>query len=78
MLRYPDLSCDTRINVGNIEERYLILVKGVIGKGATTTNVVSSIGGGFNLPFCPLAVSRKGHMRREGIEPVSGEALDCG
>ena len=76
MLRYPDLSCDTRISVGNIEERHLILVKGVIG--ATTTNVVSSIGGGFNLPFCPLAVSRKGHMRREGIEPVSGEALDCG
>ena len=64
----------------------LFLSQGWLSKSAPAS-IVMPIRSRFSLPFCPLALSRKGYISstvvqtelysREGIEPVPGGAPDC-
>ena len=53
------IGAGARVDDGNVEYKRLILESRVVVKECP---VVMSIRNGFSLPFCALALSRKGHV----------------
>ena len=61
------IEAGARVNDNIIEQKCLILASGGLSNGASAS-AVASIRRGFNLPVCPLALSRKGHVSNNNLD----------
>ena len=58
----PQIVAGARVNDGIVEQKRLILESRVVVEEYPASVVMSTIRNGFSVPFCPLALSRKGHV----------------
>ena len=60
----PQIGAGARVDDGNVEYKRLILESRVVVEECPRLRCDVYIRNGFSLPFCPLALCRKGHVSR--------------